>query len=361
SAAMPGSPGPVPLFLLLAAIPVVIPVKVTPAVLYTKPRPSQLPPSMPGKTPVPAGPSRAQLPTLLPSDTSTLDSAEFFFNCCDCCPAVAGPRGWPGPQGPAGAKGEKGEAGPPGLPGTPAPQGPKGSKGERGGKGEPGERGASGSPGYPGKPGLPGDTGAKGNKGNYGFPGLKGQKGAKGDTCDNGTKGDKGDRGDPGEPGGGRGAPGRKGSRGPKGSSAPVPRAPRSAFSAGLTRPFPPPHVPIRFDRVWFNESADYDPNTGKFRCGVPGAYVFSYHVTVRGRPARLSLVASGRRVAKARDTLYGQDIDQASFLTILRLRAGDQVWLEVAKDWNGLYAGAEDDSVFTGFLLYPDGVEVLL
>uniref|UniRef100_A0A8C5U1M8 C1q domain-containing protein n=1 Tax=Malurus cyaneus samueli TaxID=2593467 RepID=A0A8C5U1M8_9PASS len=160
--------------------------------------------------------------------------------------------------------------------------------------------------------------------------------------------------GDPG-PKGGRGAPGRKGSRGPKGSSAPVPRAPRSAFSAGLTRPFPPPHVPIRFDRLWFNESADYDPNTGKFRCGVPGAYVFSYHVTVRGRPARLSLVASGRRVAKARDTLYGQDIDQASFLTILRLRAGDQVWLEVAKDWNGLYAGAEDDSVFTGFLLYPD------
>uniref|UniRef100_A0A8C5TWQ0 C1q domain-containing protein n=1 Tax=Malurus cyaneus samueli TaxID=2593467 RepID=A0A8C5TWQ0_9PASS len=251
------------------------------------------------------------------------------------------------------------EAGPPGLPGTPAPQGPKG------------------------------DAGAKGNKGNYGFPGLKGQKGAKGDTCEQrdqgrqrgqggprragsargmagkqGDKGEQGRKGSKGEPGptgtagpkgdpgpkGGRGAPGRKGSR-----------APRSAFSAGLTRPFPPPHVPIRFDRLWFNESADYDPNTGKFRCGVPGAYVFSYHVTVRGRPARLSLVASGRRVAKARDTLYGQDIDQASFLTILRLRAGDQVWLEVAKDWNGLYAGAEDDSVFTGFLLYPDGVEVLL
>uniref|UniRef100_A0A8C3N6N7 Uncharacterized protein n=1 Tax=Geospiza parvula TaxID=87175 RepID=A0A8C3N6N7_GEOPR len=235
--------------------------------------------------------------------------------------------------------------------------------------------------------------------GSYGFPGLKGQKGAKGDTCDNGTKGDKGDRGDPGEPGaggeqgdkgekgdtgekgeggtkgekgskgdmgpggpkgepgakGGRGAPGRKGSRGAKGARGDVPKAPRSAFSAGLSRPFPPPNVPIRFDRVWFDERRDYDPATGKFNCSVAGAYVFSYHVTVRGRPARLSLVASSRRVAKARDTLYGQDIDQASFLTILKLRVGDQVWLEVGKDWNGLYAGAEDDSVFTGFLLYPD------
>uniref|UniRef100_A0A8C3N2Z3 Uncharacterized protein n=1 Tax=Geospiza parvula TaxID=87175 RepID=A0A8C3N2Z3_GEOPR len=206
---------------------------------------------------------------------------------------------------------------------------------------------------------------AKGNKGSYGFPGLKGQKGAKGDTCDNekgeqGHKGDKGDMGPAGMagPGGPKGEPG---SRGAKGARGDVPKAPRSAFSAGLSRPFPPPNVPIRFDRVWFDERRDYDPATGKFNCSVAGAYVFSYHVTVRGRPARLSLVASSRRVAKARDTLYGQDIDQASFLTILKLRVGDQVWLEVGKDWNGLYAGAEDDSVFTGFLLYPDGFEVLL
>ncbi|NXO12759.1 OTOL1 protein, partial [Oriolus oriolus] len=344
------------LLLLLAAVPALAALKVTPAVHYSGPKPSPLAasaPSAPGKIPFPAAPGRAELPTLFPLENSSLDSAEFFFNCCDCCPPVAGPRGRPGPQGAAGPRGEKGDAGLPGLPGTPGPQGPKGSKGERGGKGEQGERGASGSPGYPGKPGPQGEAGAKGNKGSYGFPGLKGQKGAKGDTCDNGTKGDKGDRGDPGEPGAG----GEQGDKGEKGDTG----SPRSAFSAGLSRPFPPPNVPIRFDRVWFNERDDYNPATGKFNCSVPGAYVFSYHVTVRGRPARLSLVASSRRVAKARDTLYGQDIDQASFLTILKLRVGDQVWLEVGKDWNGLYAGAEDDSVFTGFLLYPDGFEVLL
>ncbi|NWW80766.1 OTOL1 protein, partial [Climacteris rufus] len=337
AAAMWGSLGPTSLFLGLVVVSAHAAVKVTPAVHYTKPKPSQMgasPPPLPGKIPFPAAPGRAELPTLFPSENSTLDSAEFFFNCCDCCPPVAGPRGWPGEQGPPGPMGEKGDAGLPGLPGTPGPQGPKGSKGEKGGKGEQGERGASGTPGYPGKPGLQGEAGAKGNKGNYGFPGLKGQKGAKGDT---------------------------KGSRGPKGAPGDSARAPRSAFSAGLSKPFPPPNVPIRFDRVLFDERRDYNPATGKFNCSVAGAYVFSYHVTVRGRPARLSLVASGRRVAKARETLYGQDIDQASFLTILKLRVGDQVWLEVGKDWNGLYAGAEDDSVFTGFLLYPDVLEVLL
>ncbi|NXM63319.1 OTOL1 protein, partial [Illadopsis cleaveri] len=428
------------LLLVLAAVPTRAALKVTPAVLYTKPKPSQpapSPSSVPGKIPFPAAPGRAEFPTLFPLENSTLDSAEFFFNCCDCCPPAAGPRGWPGPQGPPGVLspsllawkhqiqgfslrkssgricaarggeisavcsssdrcspgtgggewlelglgrfglaagvlgkglgvgvlgkglgvgvlgkglgvgvlgkglgvgvlgkgGEKGDAGLPGLPGTPGPQGPKGSKGER----------AEVPEGVSLKPPL-----------------LTSEQGRKGDKGDLGPAGPGGPKGDPGTKGG-RGAPGRKGSRGAKGAPGVIPKSPRSAFSAGLSRPFPPPNVPIRFDRVWYNERRDYDPATGKFNCSVPGAYVFSYHVTVRGRPARLSLVASSRRVAKARDTLYGQDIDQASFLTILKLRVGDQVWLEVGKDWNGLYAGAEDDSVFTGFLLYPDGFEVLL
>uniref|UniRef100_A0A8C6K2R2 Uncharacterized protein n=1 Tax=Melopsittacus undulatus TaxID=13146 RepID=A0A8C6K2R2_MELUD len=210
------------------------------------------------------------------------------------------------------------------------------------------------------------------NKGNYGFPGLKGQKGSKGDTCENGTKGDKGERGDAGNPGvdgeqgdkgekgdtgekGGRGAPGKKGSRGAKGARGDTAKLLRSAFSAGMSKPFPPPNVPIRFDKILYNDQEDYSPSTGRFNCSVPGTYVFAYHLTVRGRPARVSLVTRSKKVAKTRETLYSQEIDQASFLTILKLSAGDQVWLEVARDWNGVYVSAEDDSVFTGFLLYPD------
>ncbi|XP_072724285.1 otolin-1 [Ciconia boyciana] len=466
------SPGPISAFVMLVVAAVHAGVRVTPAVKYTKTKPLQLAgdgashtplTSLVGKSSILAAPGRAELPTpssaargattLFPFENYTLDTADFFFNCCDCCPPAVGPRGQPGEQGPPGPKGEKGDAGLQGLPGTPGPQGPKGSKGERGGKGEQGERGVSGNPGYPGKPGLQGETGVKGNKGNYGFPGLKGQKGSKGDTCENGTKGDKGDRGDAGDPGvdgeqgdkgekgdtgekgycgepggrgakgergeggtkgekgskgemgaegiqgvdgkqgekgergskgdkgdlgpagvmgpsgpkgvagskGGRGAPGKKGSRGAKGARGGTAKLLRSAFSAGLSKPFPPPNVPIRFDKVLYNDQEDYNPSTGKFNCSVPGAYVFAYHLTVRGRPARVSLVARSRKVAKARETLYGQEIDQASFLTVLKLSVGDQVWLEVARDWNGVYVSAEDDSVFTGFLLYPDVFEILL
>ncbi|OPJ85517.1 otolin-1 [Patagioenas fasciata monilis] len=340
------SPGPILTFVLLVVTAVHAGVKVTPDVKYTKTKPLQLagdgashtpPPPLMGKSPFPAAPARAQFSTpspvargattLFPIENYTLDTTDFFFNCCDCCPPTAGPRGRPGEQGQPGPKGEKGDAGLQGPPGAPGPQGPKGSKGERGGKGEQGERGLSGNPGYPGKPGLQGEAGAKGNKGNYGFPGLKGQKGSKGDTC---ARGD-------------------------------TAKLLRSAFSAGLSKPFPPPNVPIRFDKILYNDQADYNPSTGKFNCSVPGAYVFSYHLTVRGRPARVSLVARSRKVAKARETLYGQEIDQASFLTVLKLSAGDQVWLEVARDWNGVYVSAEDDSIFTGFLLYPDVFEILL
>ncbi|EPQ06454.1 Otolin-1 [Myotis brandtii] len=168
--------------------------------------------------------------TLFPFENFTLDTADFFLNCCDCCSSAPGQKGEPGETGNPGPKGKTGDMGVPGSPGIIGPQGPKGQKGEKGLKGERGDQGTSGVPGYPGKPGEP-----------------------------------------------------------------------------------------------------------------------------VSGRPARISLVAWNKKQFKSRETLYGHEIDQASLLIILRLSAGDQVWLEVSKDWNGVYVSAEDDSIFTGFLLYPE------
>ncbi|XP_004424842.1 PREDICTED: otolin-1 [Ceratotherium simum simum] len=394
--------------------------------------------------------------TFFPFENFTLDTADFFLNCCDCCLSVPGQKGEPGDTGEPGLKGDAGDMGIPGPPGVIGPQGRKGQKGEKGLKGERGDQGTSGVPGYPGKPGEPGGLGPKGDRGNTGLAGVKGQKGSKGDICANGTKGDKGDRGPVGSPGlsgepgakgekgesgekgpcgdsgerwgrgekgeqgmkgekgeqgmkgekgsrgdmgtegasgpdglpgakgdpgvkgekgdegppgpvgpagpkgelgskGVRGSIGRKGSRGLKGSKGEVARAAPSAFSAALSKPFPPPNVPIKFDRVLYNDQGNYSPVTGKFNCSVPGAYVFSYHVTVRSRPARISLVARNKKQFKSRETLYGHEIDQASLLVVLKLSAGDEVWLEVSKDWNGVYVSAEDDSIFTGFLLYPE------
>uniref|UniRef100_A0A669PY52 Otolin 1 n=1 Tax=Phasianus colchicus TaxID=9054 RepID=A0A669PY52_PHACC len=199
--------------------------------------------------------------------------------------------------------------------------------------------------------------GEKGSKGEMGDEGIQGAEGKQGEKGEQGSKGDKGDLGPAGVtgPSGPKGVAGARGAKGARGDAA---KLLRSAFSAGLSKPFPPPNVPIRFDKILYNDQDDYNPATGKFNCSVPGAYVFAYQLTVRGRPARVSLVARSRKVAKTRETLYGQEIDQASFLTILKLSAGDQVWLEVAKDWNGVYVSAEDDSIFTGFLLYPDACD---
>ncbi|KAF6385244.1 otolin 1 [Rhinolophus ferrumequinum] len=385
--------------------------------------------------------------TLFPFENFTLDTADFFLNCCDCCSSIPGQKGEPGKTGKPGLKGKAGDMGIPGPPGVAGPQGPKGQKGEKGLKGERGDQGTSGVPGYPGKPGEPGGRGPKGDKGDIGLEGVKGQKGSKGDTFVNGTKGDKGDRGALGSPGlhgepgvkgekgergdkgycrdsgergekgekgevgmkgekgnkgdtgtegksgpdglpgaqgdpgakgekgdlgppglvgpvgpkgelgskGVRGSIGKKGSRGLKGSKGEVARVPQSGFSAALSKPFPPPNAPIKFDKVFYNDQGNYSPVTGKFNCSIPGAYVFSYHVTVRARPVQISLVAWNKKQFKSRETLYGHEIDQASLLIILKLNVGDQVWLEVSKDWNGVYVSAEDDSIFTGFLLYPE------
>ncbi|KAM9718458.1 otolin-1-A isoform 1-T3 [Menidia menidia] len=323
-----------------------------------------------------------------------------------------GPRGFPGPAGLAGANGlngdtgEKGDQGPVGLPGPPGITGKPGDKGNPGPRGEKGERGFTGMKGDPGERGDPGLNGTKGSIGPMGPPGIagvKGQKGEQGLTAEclvgekgekgdmgehgppgpkgqmgppgtNGTNGAKGERGPPGVKGdtgtrglsGPRGMAGLRGERGPKGGRGPrglkgqpgesVEQV-RSAFSVGLfpSRSFPPPGLPVKFDKVFYNGEGHWDPVLHKFNVTCSGVYLFTYHITVRSRPVRTALVVNGIRKLRTRDSLYGQDIDQASNLVLLQVSEGDQVWLETIRDWNGVYSSSEDDSTFSGFLLYPE------
>uniref|UniRef100_A0A673ZIB0 Otolin-1 n=1 Tax=Salmo trutta TaxID=8032 RepID=A0A673ZIB0_SALTR len=291
-------------------------------------------------------------------------------------PGVKGDSGTPGVKGDQGEKGEsqngtKGERGEPGMEGPTGPPGlagvqdQKGDKGDKGECGTFGERGLKGDRGNPGPPGIQGQVGLPGVDGMQGSPGVVGDQGDPGPP---GAQGEPGVRGLPGPQGGrgmfgpkgDRGLPGMRGDRGPRGIRGAKGNGviqKRSAFSVGLSpsKSFPPSGFPVRFDKVFYNGENHYNSSSNSFTCVHGGVYVFSYHITVRNKPLRAALVVNGVRKVRTRDSLYGQDIDQASSLVLLQLVVGDQVWLETLRDWNGVYASSEDDSTFSGFLLYAD------
>lgn len=276
-----------------------------------------------------------------------------------------GPSGNKGDRGFSGLKGDPGERGEPGINGSTGPMGPPGIAGTKGQKGElgltgsclPSEKGEKGDVGERGSPGPKGEIGPPGVNGTYGEKGERGLPGMKGNTGKVGPPGARGVVGFRGE----KGPKGVRGPRGPKGSPGESAEQVRSAFSVGLfpSRSFPSPGLPVKFDKVFYNGEGHWDPELHKFNVTYAGVYLFTYHITIRNRPVRAALLVNGIRRLKTRDSLYGQDIDQASNLALLHLNEGDQVWLETLRDWNGVYSSSEDDSTFSGFLLYLDSKNI--
>uniref|UniRef100_A0A7N8XYU7 C1q and TNF related 9 n=1 Tax=Mastacembelus armatus TaxID=205130 RepID=A0A7N8XYU7_9TELE len=222
--------------------------------------------------------------------------------------------------------------------------------------GIPGDPGHNGSPGRDGRDGHKGDKGDQGLRGLKGEIGLPGPRGPKGDMGHPGPEGPKGEIGLQGDRGiqGPMGPSGRPGPKGEIGGDALV--ISKSAFSVGLTAEtkLPAANAPIRFDKIIYNQQNHYDSQTGRFTCSVAGAYFFTYHITVFSRNVKVVLMKNGEKIIHTMDN-YQSSEDQAAGGTVLHLDVGDKVWLQVVGGelYNGLFADDDDDTTFSGFLIF--------
>ncbi|XP_004592441.2 complement C1q subcomponent subunit B [Ochotona princeps] len=219
----------------------------------------------------------------------------------------------------------------------------------------------SGHPAIPGTPGIPGLPGSDGNPGT---PGVKGEKGLPGLAGDHGEFGEKGDPGSPGNPGkvgpkgpvGPKGVPGAPGAPGPKGESGDYKATQKIVFSVLKTTATPVRRdLPVRFEHTITNENNNYYSRSGKFTCTVPGLYYFTYHASSRGN---LCVgIFRGREKPQKVLTFCDYSINTFQVTTggvVLKLEMGESVHLQT-NDKNSLLAMEGANSIFSGFLLFPD------
>ncbi|XP_074017745.1 complement C1q subcomponent subunit C [Numenius arquata] len=212
-----------------------------------------------------------------------------------------------------------------------------------------------GVPGLPGLPGIPGRDGRDGLKGAKGEPGLpatpvtQGPKGMKGESGSPGLPGKTGPTGPPGPPG----DPGKMGKAGEPGMPGSYKQKHQSAFSVTRqTSEHPLKNVPVVFNRVITNTNHDYNTTTGKFTCKIPGLYYFVFHTS---QTSNLCVILYKNEIKMANFCDHNTNTIQVSSGGILlRLDAGNQVWLTV-NDYSGMVGISNSDSIFSGFLLFPD------
>ncbi|XP_052572153.1 complement C1q subcomponent subunit C [Peromyscus californicus insignis] len=210
----------------------------------------------------------------------------------------------------------------PGMPGLP---------------GAPGKDGHDGIPGPKGEPGIPAIPGTRGPKGQKGEPGMPGHRGKNGPMGTFGLPGDPGPRGPPGEPG----------------EEGRYKQKHQSVFTVTRqTAQYPAANGLVKFNSAITNPQGDYDTSTGKFTCKVPGLYYFVHHTSQTANLC-VQLFHNGVKVTSFCDHMSNNK-QVSSGGVLLRLQKGDEVWLAV-NDYNGMVGTEGSDSVFSGFLLFPD------
>ncbi|XP_078281229.1 uncharacterized protein LOC144607946 [Rhinoraja longicauda] len=214
--------------------------------------------------------------------------------------------------------------------------------------GIPGIPGSHGIPGMPGKDGRDGPKGAKGDQGPLVSVGGLGESGDKGDPGIKGPTGKTGRRG----PLGFKGDSGIEGVVGEKGKSGDYKSALKSAFSAKkAVYEYPQRDTPIKFTKILSNDQHHYNSRTGKFTCKISGYYYFVYHATSDNN---LCVNMNMNGVTITSFCSHGEFEQVSSGALVLHLQVNDKVWL-AATVYNALMGKENHDSVFSGFLLFPD------
>nr|XP_033777038.1 complement C1q subcomponent subunit C [Geotrypetes seraphini] len=212
-----------------------------------------------------------------------------------------------------------------------------------------------------GIPGLPGMPGTPGKDGRDGLKGPKGERGVQANPGTSGAKGEKGERGIPG-PRGKSGPMGPSGPVGQKGTPGPIGEIGepgihknryQSAFTVTrLTADYPAKNSPIIFTREITNINKHYDKTTGKFTCYIPGLYYFTFHASLTYNLCVILYLDHENKATFCDHRSNDQQVSSGGVL--LRLVEGQQVWLGV-NEFNGMVGKESADSVFSGFLLFPD------